>query len=172
MSTVLLVTGLSTVASVPALAGPCLDRITEIEKRVTMLHEGAGPVTTGTVQSPASGGTASGAAAPTPNDRLPANRPPSPDDQAAQAQVLAEQNTPANPQDQLNRFAATRPSPDTQAAEVQARLSAQPPGGQSTDPSGIMARLQEAKNMDQAGREADCIRTLSSINDRDLPPLK
>jgi hypothetical protein len=166
-------TGLLSAVSVPALAGPCLDRITDIEKRLTMIHEGAGPVATGSVQNPSSGGTMGSSTAPAPNNRLPANRPAAPADQAAQAQALAEQNRQANPQDEQNRLAATRPqSPDTQSAEVQARLSSQPAGSQIQDPSRVMGQLQEAKNLDKAGREADCMRTLSTINERDLPALK
>jgi hypothetical protein len=173
-SHLVLTLGVFSAFSSQVLAGPCTERIAEIEKSVTMNFEGAAPTATGAVQGNASGATAGNQASAGPSDtgnRLPANRPATPDTAAAQAQSTAADQTATTP-GEPNRIPANRPpSPEAQAAQVQASQSASPTGAsQPNRATQTMALLSEAKNLDQAGREADCMGTLSRITT--TSPLK
>lgn len=162
-SHVLLVFGVLSALSAPALAGPCSDRIAQIERSISMGAAGSGPTATGTVQGNASGATA-GAGSIDTSSRLPANRPATPESAAAQTQSMAaDQNASANTSADPNRLPANRPpSPESQAAAVEAGRSAPATGVQRNDAT--MALLSEARNLDQAGREADCMQSVSRID--------
>jgi hypothetical protein len=162
---VLLAVGVLSALSSPVLAGPCSDRIADIERSISMGAAGAGPTATGTVQANASGATAGNNPAPSVADassRLPANRPATPDSAAAQAQSTAADQSAASAPAEPNRLPAQRPpSPDTKAAAIEA---GRPAPEMSQRESTVRALLSEAKNLDQAGREADCMESVSRID--------
>jgi len=162
---VLLAVGVLSALSSPVLAGPCSDRIAEIERSISMGAAGTGPTATGTVQGNESGATAGNNPPPTVADsssRLPANWPATPDSAAAQTQSQATDQTASNAPAEPNRLPAQRPpSPETRAAAIEA---GRPPAAVSPRDNAVRALLSEAKNLDQAGREADCMQSVSRID--------
>jgi len=162
---VLLAVGVLSALSSPVLAGPCSDRIADIERSISMGAAGTGPTATGTVQANASGATTGNNPAPSAADassRLPANRPATPDSAAAQTQSNAADQSAANAPAEPNRLPAQRPpSPDAKAAAVEA---GRPAPAMSQQDSTVRGLLSEARNLDQAGREADCMESVSRID--------
>jgi hypothetical protein len=153
-----------------ALAGPCTDRISQIEQAVAANPATKSPSTTGTLPQTASGATAGNQAGSTSDaNRLPANRPATPDVAAAEVQSkTANESAAADTSADRNRLPANRPpSPAGQAAAAQEKLSS-PSAGASHGGETTMALLNEAKDLDRAGREADCMQTVSRI---DLPAI-
>jgi hypothetical protein len=171
---VLALAGAMSVLGSQVFAGPCGQRIAEMEKSAIAPQEGAGPATTGALQG---GATASGdqpgpaaANAPAPDNRLPANRPASSESAAAQVQASTSGQGTAAGQETQNRMAANRPqSPEAQAAETQAHASA-PAGTSPQRASNVLEVLREAKLLDQQGREAECMQALSKAGP--VPPIK
>src|SRR4051812_16426036 len=100
---VLLAVGVLSALSSPVMAGPCSERITQIERSIGTNGADAGPAATGTVQGDASGAPAGTNPGPADtSSRLPANRPATPEAPAAQLQSktadqAAAANTPADP---------------------------------------------------------------------------
>ena len=163
----------------PALAAECQNRIANMEKALSAQEEGAGPALTGSLQaSGQADSSASAAAAPAPNNRIPANRPASAEAAGAQAGATAstEPTAGTSGQDTTGRLAATRPpAPESQAAQVQnstEQSQSQGTGRMSdADRTRLMTALSEAKALDSQGREADCLRALPA-NAGALPAVK
>jgi hypothetical protein len=161
-SHVLLVVGVLSAFSSPAFAGPCSERIAQIER--SMNGGETGPTATGAVQGDASGATAGNTAvASDTTSRLPANRPATPEATAAQIQAKTTDQTAANVPGDPNRLPANRPpSPESFAAATEANQSnPSATGPQRNDAT--MALLSEARNLDLAGRESDCMQSVSRI---------
>lgn len=171
---VLLAVGVLSALSSPVLAGPCSERIAQIERSISMNGADAGPAVTGAVQGDASGATAGNNAGPADtSSRLPANRPATPETTAAQMQAkTADQAAAANMPADPNRLPANRPpSPESYAAAIEAGQSA-PSGTGPRRNEATMALLSEARNLDQAGREADCMQSVSRIDQMAASPSK
>jgi hypothetical protein len=157
--------GLLSALSSTALAGPCTDRISQIEQVVAGNAAAGSPSATGTLPQTASGATAGNQSGSTnAGNRLPANRPATPEVAAAEVQSKTADGSAAGSSSAgANRLPANRPpSPTGQAAAVQERLSS-PSTGASHGSDTTMALLNDAKDLDRAGREADCMQTLSRI---------
>jgi hypothetical protein len=148
-----------------ALAGPCADRISQIEQAVAANAAKGSPSATGTLPQTAAGSTAGNQTGGTSAaNRLPANRPATPEVAAAEVQSkMATGSAAAESSADANRLPANRPpSPAGQAAAVQETLSSAPAGA-SHGSDTTMALLNQAKDLDRAGREADCMQTVSRI---------
>jgi len=161
-SHVLLVFGVLSALSSPAFAGPCSERIAQIER--SMNGADSGPTATGTVQDNASGATAGNTSvASDTSSRLPANRPATPETTAAQLQAKTTDQAAANAPGAADRLPANRPpSPESYAAATEAnRSTPSATGPQRNDAT--LALLSEARNLDQAGRESDCMQSVSRI---------
>ena len=160
---VLALAGALSVLGTHVFAGPCGDRIAQMEKS-TAAQPGGGASATGSTGTSSAANDQPGSRAveaTSTESRLPANRPATSDSAAAQVQGSASDRSSASGQGTENRIPAKRPpSPDEQAAEVQAQKSASA-SGSAQGGSNLGDVLREAKQLDQQGREADCMQALS-----------
>lgn len=170
-SRMLLAVGVFSAFASQAIAGPCTDRIAEVEKWYKINESGASAAT-GSIPTNEARATAGNPAPEVQSEtsRLPATRPASPDVAAAplSGAPAASGDTASAPSEQ-NRVPANRTgSASGEVGDAQANRLPQQSNAAPITPAQATAALTEARSHDQAGRESECMQVLTRI-DRTAP---
>jgi hypothetical protein len=170
-SRMLLAVGVFSAFASQAIAGPCTDRIAEVEKWYKINESGASAAT-GSIPTNEARATAGNPApeAQSETSRLPATRPASPDVAAApQSGAPATPNGTASAPSEQNRVPANRTgSASGEVGDAQANRLPQQSNAAPITAAQAAVTLTEARSHDQAGRESECMQVLTRI-DRTAP---